>query len=375
VNNRDWSTVSELAVVVLMMATVLALYMPGHLRTLPLIPALIYILLNRKAVEIETAIKIWAILFVAYITIFTLLAENVFTAWKGMYDIIRGCLYFFTGYFFGTKLQAEKHYPWLLLILAAVLAGNFLGHQEVPIPGSRHAGFYGYHPNPNNSAFVVVVLLAFVLPALFPPKKSATSLLTGMVGTGMGLILLYYANSRNAWIAMFLGLTALGVATLRSKRTLLMALGFTEIILLAVVLLYFNQKGFSMPVRLDAWTRLIEITVNEHIWLGHGINNTKETLTNAGLSVLIAHNLLVDIFTSTGIVGTLIFAALCIGLVLILARRNHTVSIAFQIGLSGLVMFGFISMFDLKFASIVLTGTFAFFSGVIYSQSTRTGNC
>lgn len=374
-NNRDWSTVSELAVVVIMMTTVLALYMPGHLRTLPLIPALIYILLNWKAVDINTAIKIWAILFVSYIAIFTLLAENVFTAWKGMYDILRGCLYFFTGYFFGAKLQTEKHYPWLLLILAAVLAGNFLGHQEALVPGSQHAGFYGYHPNPNNSAFVVVALLAFVLPVLFPPKKPATSLLTGMAGIGMGLILLYYANSRSAWIAVFLGLTVLSVATLRNNRTLLVVLGFTEIILLAVVLLYFNYKGFSMPVRLDTWSRLIEITANEHIWLGHGINNTKEILTNAGLAVLIAHNLFVDIFVSTGIVGTLIFSALCIGLVFILARRNHTVTIAFQIGLSGLVMFGFISMFDQKFASIVLIGTFAFFSGVVYSQSIKTESC
>ena len=374
-NNRDWSTVSELAVVVIMMTTVLALYMPGHLRTLPLIPALIYILLNWKAVDINTAIKICAILFVSYIAIFTLLAENVFTAWKGMYDILRGCLYFFTGYFFGAKLQTEKHYPWLLLILAAVLAGNFLGHQEALVPGSQHAGFYGYHPNPNNSAFVVVALLAFVLPVLFPPKKPATSLLTGMAGIGMGLILLYYANSRSAWIAVFLGLTVLSVATLRNNRTLLVVLGFTEIILLAVVLLYFNYKGFSMPVRLDTWSRLIEITANEHIWLGHGINNTKEILTNAGLAVLIAHNLFVDIFVSTGIVGTLIFSALCIGLVFILARRNHTVTIAFQIGLSGLVMFGFISMFDQKFASIVLIGTFAFFSGVVYSQSIKTESC
>ena len=186
---------------------------------------------------------------------------------------------------------------------------------------------------------------------------------------------MYYANSRSAWIAVFLGLTVLSVATLRNNHTLLVVLGVTEIILLAVVLLYFNQKGFSMPVRLDTWSRLIEITANEHIWLGHGINNTKEILTNAGLAVLIAHNLFVDIFVSTGIVGTLIFSALCIGLVFILARRNHTVTIAFQIGLSGLVMFGFISMFDLKFASIVLIGTFAFFSGVVYSQSIKTESC
>ena len=155
----------------MMMATVLALYMPGHLRTLPLLPALIYVLLDRKAVTIDHAIKIWAILFVAYLATFTLLAENVFTAWKGMYDILRGCLYFYTGYFFGKRLQPEKHYPWLLLILVAVLAGSFLVFQEASGSGSHPAGFYGFHPNPNNSAFVVIVLLAFVLPVLFPPQK------------------------------------------------------------------------------------------------------------------------------------------------------------------------------------------------------------
>jgi len=375
VNNRDWSTVTELAVVVIMMTTVLALYMPGHLRTLPLLPALVYILLNRKAVHIDTSIKIWALLFVSYITIFTLLAENVFTAWKGMYDILRGCLYFFAGYFFGKKLQAERHYPWLLLLLVVVLAGSFLHYQEAYEDGRNLSGFYGYHANANSSAFVVVAVLAFVLPVLFPPGKPATSLMTGAAGIGMGLILLYLANSRNSWIAVFLGLTALGVATLRNNRTLLMVLGCIQIILLAVVLLYFNQKGFSMPVRLDTWARLIEITVTEHIWLGHGINNTKEILTNAGSAVLIAHNLFVDIFVSTGIIGTLIFTALCSGLALILARRNYRIATAFQIGMSGLVMFGFISMFDLKFASLTLTGTFAFFTGVVYSQSIKAEGC
>ena len=370
-NNRDWSRVSEFAVVVIMMTTVLALYMPGHLRTVPLIPALIYILLNRKEVKTDTAIKIWAILFVSFIVTFTLLAENILTAWKGTYDIIRGCLYFFTGYFFGIKLQAEKHYPWLLLILAVVLAGNFLDYHETSVSNTIHGGFYGYHQNPNSSAFVVVVSLAFVLPALFPPKKPATSILTGMVGTGMGVILLYYANSRSAWVAVFLGFTALSITTLRNKRSLLVALGFSQVVLLAIVLLYFNQKGFSMPVRLDTWHRLIEITTNEHIWLGYGINNTKEVLANAGLTVLIAHNLFVDIFTSTGIIGTLIFLAMCIELVLVLVRTRHTISIAFQTGLSGITMFCFISMFDLKFASLTLIGTFAFFIGAIYSQSVK----
>jgi O-antigen ligase len=292
-----------------------------------------------------------------------------------MYDILRGCLYFFTGYFFGAKLQTEKHYPWLLLILAAVLGGNFLFQQGAFLSGSPHAGFYGYHPNPNNSAFVVVAVLAFVLPVLFPPRKSATGLLTGIAGIGMGLMLLYFANSRSAWVAVFLGLTALSFLTLRSKRSLLMLAILTAIILLAVVLLYFNRKGFSMPVRLETWSTLIQITANEHVWLGHGINNTKELLVDTGLPVLIAHNLIVDVFVSTGIIGTMMFVALCFGLLRILIHVNHTDNTAIQTGLSGLVMFGIISMFDLKFSSIVLIGTFAFFSGVIYSQVLKTEDC
>jgi O-antigen ligase len=149
----------------------------------------------------------------------------------------------------------------------------------------------------------------------------------------------------------------------------------TAIILLAVVLLYFNRKGFSMPVRLETWSTLIQITANEHVWLGHGINNTKELLVDTGLPVLIAHNLIVDVFVSTGIIGTMMFVALCFGLLRILIHVNHTDNTAIQTGLSGLVMFGIISMFDLKFSSIVLIGTFAFFSGVIYSQVLKTEDC
>ena len=369
---RDGSQAGELAVVIMMMTTVLALYLPGHLRTLPLLAALVYIWLNRQAVTVDSALKIWATLFVCYLATFSLLAENMPTAWKGTYDILRGCLYFFAGYFFGIKLQVARHYPWLLLILVAVLAGSFLSYQEFPAPVARSGGFYGYHANPNNSAFVVVVVLAFVLPSLFPPRISTPGLLTGAAGTGIGLLLLYHANSRGAWLAVFLGLSVLTITSLRNNRSLLVPLVSVQASLLAAVLFYFNWKGFSMPVRLDAWTRLIEVTVKDHVWLGHGINNTKEVLLHAGSPVLIAHNLFVDIFVSTGIVGSLAFCALCIGLVLILARNGYSTATAFNIGLCGLVMFGMISLFDLKFASLTLTGTLAFFTGVVYSRPGRT---
>lgn len=361
----------ELAVVVLMLATVLALYMPGHLRTLPLLPALIYLVLNRSAVSVEPALQIWALLFVAYLAMFSLLANDLSTAWKGTYDILRGCLYFFTGYCFGTRLQANRHYPWVLLLLTAVLAGSFLFHQAPAVTDSQSAGFYGYHANANNSAFVIVLVLAFVLPVLFPPPKPATGMVAGLAGIATSLPLLYYASSRNAWLAVFLGLTVLGIASLRGRRSLRVVTGAGGFVLLAVLLLYFNRKGFSIPARTDTWTRLVDITVSEHPWLGHGINNTKAVLSNAGSPVQTAHNLLVDVFVSTGIIGTLLFGALFTGLVLILARNSYRVTTAFQIGLAGLVMFGSISMFDLKFASITLTGALAFFTGVLYSGAHR----
>ena len=363
----------ELAAVLMMMATVLALYMPGHLRTLPLLPALVYIVLNRKAVTIESALRTWALLFVSWLVIFSLLADDMSTAWKGTYDILRGCLYFFTGYFFGTRLQADRHYPWLLLMLAAVLAGSFLFHQAPAVTDSHSAGFYGYHANPNNSAFVVVLVLAFVLPVLYPPRKPATGVVTGLAGIAMSLPLLYLANSRNAWLAVCLGLSALGIASLQGRRSLRMVTAAGGLVLLAVILLFFNRKGFSIPARIDTWTRLVEITLSEHPWLGHGINNTKAVLANAGSPVQTAHNLLVDVFVSTGIIGTLLFVALSAGLLLILAGNSYRVTTAFQIGLAGLVMFGTVSMFDLKFASITLMGAFAFFTGVMYSGSPRSG--
>lgn len=370
-NKPDWPRAGELGVAALMMATVIALYLPGHWRTLPLIPALIYSLLNRNVIDIDRTLRIWTMLFLCYVAVFTLLAENVPVAVKGMYDILRGCLYFFTGYFFGKTLRTDRHYTWLLLVPLAVLAGSFLLHQQPVTPGTHPSGFYGYHPNPNNSAFVVVVVLAFVLPAVFMPHKSVTRLSLGVAGLGMGLVLMYYANSRNAWIALFLGLTVTAVTGLRDRRKLLIGLIVTQLLLLAIVLLYFNQKGFSMPVRIDIWARLLEMTVSEHPWLGYGINNTKEVLTRAGLPVLIAHNLFVDIFVSSGMVGTLLFTLLCIALVVVLARKTCSTATATRIGLAGLLMFGFMSMFDLKFASVTLSGALAFFTGAAYSGASR----
>jgi hypothetical protein len=79
----------------------------------------------------------------------------------------------------------------------------------------------------------------------------------------------------------------------------------------------------------------------------------------------------VDIFVSSGMVGTLLFTLLGIALVVVLARKTCSTATATRIGLAGLLMFGFMSMFDLKFASVTLSGALAFFTGAAYSGASR----
>jgi O-antigen ligase len=82
-----------------------------------------------------------------------------------------------------------------------------------------------------------------------------------------------------------------------------------------------------------------------------------------------AHNLFVDVFVSTGLIGLMIFLFLSIACVWIFCKKNYNINTAFYIGISGFIMFSIISMFDLKFAGLQFIGAVAYFLGVIYSQT------
>lgn len=360
--------IMELSIVFVLISAVLALYIPTGFRTLPLVISLVYIYVNRKEMSIDKDLKIWLIVFLSFVLLFTLSAENTASARKGLYDILRGCIYFLPGYYFGKRLLVHEQYSWILVLLSLLLVGNFLIPHE-PFD------FYGYQSNPNNTAFGVAVLMVFMLPVLFLPRKRMVNIAIGSAGIMMGLVLLYYANSRGAWIALFMSLMVLTIMRSRTDRRLIAALFLLEALCLGIVLIYFNNKGFAMPVRVTIWSELIAQTVNNHFWLGYGINNTKEVLIAAGLPALMAHNLFVDVFVSTGFIGLVVFIFVGIYGAWVFSKRSYHINTAFYIGVSGFVMFGFISMFDLKFSGLQFIGTIAYFLGVIYSQSRSKWKC
>ena len=354
--------IKELSVLFILTATVLALYIPSSFRTLPLALSLVYIFVNRKDISVDKDLKIWLLAFLFFVLMFTLSAENITSARKGLYDIFRGCIYFLPGYYFGKRLLTHKQYSWLLVLIFIILAGNFfISHEPVD--------FYGYQKNPNNTAFGVALLMIFMLPVFFSQKNELVNIVIGSIGLITGLVLLYSANSRSTWVALFLSLMALTMIHNRKNRRLIVALVLLQTLLLGIVLFYFNHKGFAIPVRIAIWNELIDHTVNNHIWLGYGINSTKELLIAAGLPALMAHNLFVDVFVSTGLIGLMIFIFVSIACVWVFCKKSYNMNTAFYIGISGFIMFGFISMFHLKFAGLQFIGVIAYFLGVIYSQS------
>jgi len=356
------SYIKELLVLLVLTATVLALYIPSGIRTLPLAISLVYIFVNRKDIYVDKDLKVWLWFFLFFVLMFTLSAENTTSARKGLYDILRGCIYFLPGYYFGRRLLAHKQYSWLLVLIFLLLAGNFfISHGP--------ADYYGYQKNPNSTAFGVALLMTFILPIFFLPKNKIVSIVIGSIGIITGLVLLYYANSRSVWVALFLSLVALTMIRNRENSRLIVTLVLLQTLFLGIVLFYFNHKGFAIPVRVAIWNELLEHTVNNHVWLGYGINNTKEILIAAGLPALMAHNLFVDVFVSTGLIGLVIFIFVSVTGFWVFYKKSYYKNTAFYIGITGLIIFGFISMFDLKFSGLQFIGVIAYFLGVVYSQA------
>ena len=99
------------------------------------------------------------------------------------------------------------------------------------------------------------------------------------------------------------------------------------------------------------------------------LSYTKEILIAAGLPALMAHNLFVDVFVSTGLIGLVIFIFVSVSGFWVFYKKSYDKNTAFYIGITGLIIFGFISMFDLKFSGLQFIGVIAYFLGVVYSQA------
>lgn len=336
--------------------------------TLLLLPALLLAYLRRTEFRIDPELKRIAMLLLLYVVVFSLVSTDPSRSAKGAYDILRGLLVFVPAVWLGTRLATGQGQPLALLIGLAFSLVNF----AFPVINGNQA-FYGYHDNPNNVAVALTAHL-FLLAALYPRSGEGYRTwhrLAFAIALGSLLYLLVLANSRGSWLGVAAAFSWIVLLQPNISRRIKLALVIAAVAGVLALVTLVDLKGFgygTVGARLVIWHGLWSLTVADHLWLGYGINYVKDLLTASGLPTLTAHNVLLELFVSTGLVGIAAFLAIAYRLAAFLLRQDYARGSVLYAGVGGLAAFLVMGQFDLKFASFKFIAMLSCFLGLIYSQ-------
>lgn len=346
-----------------LVAFVFSLYLPGVARDVLFLAALAVTYRERDLLKVDAGLKRIGYAMLIYILLFTVLSTDHGRSAKGAYDMLRGMLVFYVGYLLAIKLEAPQRFALLTVGAFVFLVGNFaFSHDEFVFP------FYGYFENPNNSAVVIIIFTVLSVPMLSRYPGCRMYWLIGGVGFLMGIYLLIMTNSRGAWLGLLGGLVMSIYLMPYIKRHHRIGVSGLLICALAGVVLFANTKGLSLSLRDKIWFGLLTDTWESHPWFGYGLNRIKDVLAALELPTQTAHNLFLEMFVASGVVGLLYMVVLMAALFRYLISFRYPNSATLYIGVMGLTAYLLMAQFDLKMSSFTFMASISLFVAFIYSQ-------
>lgn len=346
---------------ILINITILSIYLPMKVSGVLLLPSLFFSLKEGVFFEIEKKLKLIMIAFLLFLVFFTLNSTDVRSSIKGSYDILRGFAFFPIALFFSKIINDLKLSINVSFFSISLILGNlFFFHNE---------GFFGYHENPNNTAFMLVFLLAFIFPFLFERNiRNRVIYYVLLAGVVLCFWLIFLTHSRGAVFgvlgAVFVCLFFLDKLSFQYKAFF----AGIAIFFVGAIFVISKIKGFDLSGREELWIGLIKATIAERPILGYGINTVKNVIIENDLITLIAHNIFIEIFVSTGVFGIFVFSGILVFIVKVFFSLQYRNSTTFFMGIFGFSAFCLIGIFDLKFSSFRFVSIILFFLGLIYSQ-------
>jgi hypothetical protein len=340
------------------------IWLPFKEKAFLLLLGVISLFIAHKQWSLRRELKLIIVGFILYLVIFTIISEDAHRSIKGLYDITRGLLLLPIGILIG-RLWSEStfnHYT-ILVIPTIVLMGNFF--YPVHLGGSFF--YFGYEDKPNSAGEVYLGLFMFFFMALGATKERPA--LLGVIALLfmtdlLGMIL---TNSRGVWLALFSSLLTFLIIntsiTLKQKLTILLS----SSIIFAYALLVLNHKGLGLALRDNIWANVFTSVTEHSPFLGFGINFSD--FPEIGLEYNHAHNMLLELYASSGIVGLCILFSLLYLLVRHLIQLQFDRNMIFYGGVMGFVAFIIIGSLNVRFSSFSLIGSLSLFFGLFYSQS------
>ncbi len=341
-------------------ACICGYYLPWKSTSLLLIPLYLFAWVERGNYQIEKNLKIafWA--FIGYVLFFTITSHVPMLSLKGGYDVVRGLLLFPVGLAFAGWVVDKKGWAFVNLVSLLLILGSLFFPQ-------RNGLFYSYYVNPNNAAVLLIVLTCFLFPSIesWRPRFVQTF---SIIGLPVALYLLFLTNGRGAWLGLASAVVVLLVFN-RSLRTRYKIVNSAMVVsALALLLIKYNHKGFRYKAREGLWSGLFHDTIDNNLFWGYGFNGTKDLIDQLGLITRTAHNVFLEVFVTTGLVGLIFTIVFICFLWHTFSRYSFQKNHIFNSSLTAIITFLVMGQFDLKFSSSKFLGTIAFFLGMLYSQ-------
>lgn len=246
--------------------------------------------------------------FCIYLFTFTLFSQNIHKSLVADFKVMKGIFFFpFAGFFFFFMKDIKSVLPHSI-ILFLLVNSSFLFVNEHIVPNEIYFSYYS-HPNiAGFSLFFLVVLSLFLWTLSKTPVEKTVNYATVI----SGVVLIVISNSRSIWLGtivftlalLFLAKTISG----RLKFALLLSLIFCG----ALLFLYFDSKNplESMAIRSVIWTTMYDKTVTHHPLVGFGFNTYKDFFQEIRDLGNMPHNSIMEIFQSSGFLGTGMFAVI-----------------------------------------------------------------
>lgn len=353
----------------LIFSLIASIYLPGRVDGLLTILALPVLYAYKDKFVIERDLKLLAVIFFFFLLFFTLSSQNIALSSISFGRVVRGMVFFLIAQLFLLVSDDDINYLPHSLFLFFAINTNFLFKKQHIIANEY---FYGYHKHPNVQAFALCFFLILSLLLWSWAKDHKIKIING-INIFSALLLLFIANSRSVWF----GLTAAGLAVIalnpafNIKRKLILFSGVAGVGLSWFV--FFSKKSSGLAGRNVLWEILIDETYTNHPFFGYGLNSNKYILNKFTDIGAMAHNSLVELYSSTGSVGTIIFLG---GSAFILFRIIKLFWMKADLRMSsyllGLLTFIFISFFDMKLFDYTFMATIFLFLGFLVVKNSQS---
>lgn len=243
--------------------------------------------------------------------------------------------------------------------------------------------FFGLRGNPNGTGYsvlFVLIILGIAYQAIIQSGKQQRQMkLAIAVNAAAYTTYLAFSNHRTGWLAATIFYTTMAISMHPSSRMPRAVASLAGLITISASVALLDRKDFytsiiSQTNRLSLWASAIQETINSSPIFGSGFRSFREIIgihSHQGYSRAFnhPHNIYVELFFSTGLVGV----AATFWLIASLIKATQHASIDFKRPVISACAAGIVSLliaffFGKQLASFEVTGSLSCLAGVIWAQ-------